>query len=192
MLTGDNAAAAEHIATQLGIDEVLADLLPEHKVDAVRPCNEAVIESRWSATASTTPPHSRPPTSASPWASGAPKPPSKQPTSHSSPTTSPRSCSHGQSPRRTYHTIKENLFVGVGVVHVLGITAALIGLIGPVQAAIIHLGPDVLVFLNSTKLLRIHIDTAPMRANASAANAAWLTPVRGAPARCGGSDTPRW
>ena len=64
--------------------------------------------------------------------------------------------------RRAYRTIKENLFVGVGVVHVLGITAALIGLIGPIQAAIIHLGPDVLVFLNSTKLLRVHIDTGPI------------------------------
>ena len=51
--------------------------------------------------------------------------------------------------RRAYRTIKENLFVGVGVVHVLGITAALLGLIGPVQAAIIHLDPDLLVFLNS-------------------------------------------
>ena len=92
--------------------------------------------------------------------------------------------------RRAYRTVEENLFVGV--VHVPGITAAPIGLIGPVQAAIIHLGPDVLVFQTSTTLLRVHIDTAPMRANASAANAAWLTPLRGAPARCGGSDTPRW
>src|SRR2546426_9919519 len=33
-------------------------------------------------------------------------------------------------------------FVGVGVVHVLGITAALLGWIGPIQAAMIHPGPD--------------------------------------------------
>lgn len=39
-----------------------------------------------------------------------------------------------------------------------GITAALMGWIGPVQAAILHLGPDVLVFLNSAKLLRVHIE----------------------------------
>ena len=32
--------------------------------------------------------------------------------------------------------------VGVGVVHVLGIVAALLRLIGPVQAALVHLGPD--------------------------------------------------
>ena len=47
-----------------------------------------------------------------------------------------------------YRTVQENLFVGVGVVHVLGIVAALLGWIGPIQAAILHLGPDVLVFVN--------------------------------------------
>ena len=60
---------------------------------------------------------------------------------------------------RAYRTIKENLFVGVGVVHVLGIVAALLRWIGPVQAALIHLGPDVLVFVNSVKLLRVRLQT---------------------------------
>ena len=62
--------------------------------------------------------------------------------------------------RRSFRTIQENLFVGVGVVHVLGITAALLGWIGPIQAAILHLGPDILVFLNSVKLLRVRIEGA--------------------------------
>jgi Cd2+/Zn2+-exporting ATPase len=62
--------------------------------------------------------------------------------------------------RLAYRTIQENLFVGVGVVHVLGITAALMGWIGPIQAAILHLGPDVLVFLNSVKLVRARIEAA--------------------------------
>lgn len=48
----------------------------------------------------------------------------------------------------------------VGVVHVLGIIAALLGWIGPVQAALIHLGPDILVFVNSTKLIRVRLDGA--------------------------------
>jgi Zn2+/Cd2+-exporting ATPase len=60
--------------------------------------------------------------------------------------------------RRAYRTIQENIFVGVGVVHVLGITAGLIGLIGPIQAAVLHLGPDILVFLNSIKLLRVRVE----------------------------------
>jgi len=62
--------------------------------------------------------------------------------------------------RRAYRTVQENLWVGVGVVHVFGITAALMGWIGPIQAAFIHLGPDILVFLNSVKLLRIRIPGA--------------------------------
>jgi Zn2+/Cd2+-exporting ATPase len=61
---------------------------------------------------------------------------------------------------RAYRTIKENLLFGVGVVHVLGITAALVGWIGPVQAALLHLGPDVLVFVNSIKLLHVRLETA--------------------------------
>lgn len=62
--------------------------------------------------------------------------------------------------RRAYRTIQENLFVGVGVVHVLGIVAALMGWIGPIEAALIHLGPDVLVFFNSVKLLRVRMQGA--------------------------------
>ena len=64
--------------------------------------------------------------------------------------------------RRAYSTVQENQFVGVGVgvVHVLGIAAALLGWIGPIQAAIIHLGPDILVLVNSVKLLKVRIKDA--------------------------------
>ncbi len=59
--------------------------------------------------------------------------------------------------RKAYRTIQENIFVGVGVVHITGITLVLMGVIGPIQAAAIHLVPDFLVFLNSTKLLKVKI-----------------------------------
>lgn len=36
LLTGDNTAAAEALASQLGVDEVRAELLPENKVEAVQ------------------------------------------------------------------------------------------------------------------------------------------------------------
>jgi Cd2+/Zn2+-exporting ATPase len=35
MLTGDREAVARHVAAQLGIGEVMAELLPEHKLDAI-------------------------------------------------------------------------------------------------------------------------------------------------------------
>ena len=62
---------------------------------------------------------------------------------------------------RAYLTIKQNLIFGVGVVHVLGITAAILRYIGPVEAAMLHLGPDVLVFLNSVRLLRAKLSCPP-------------------------------
>jgi heavy metal translocating P-type ATPase len=60
--------------------------------------------------------------------------------------------------KRAFRTIKENIIVGVGVVHIIGITLVLMGILGPVQAAAIHLLPDTLVFINSIKLLRIKIN----------------------------------
>lgn len=59
--------------------------------------------------------------------------------------------------QRALRTIKENIFFGVGVVHIVGITLVLMKIIGPIEAAAIHLVPDVLVFLNSVKLLRVKI-----------------------------------
>lgn len=59
--------------------------------------------------------------------------------------------------KRAFKTIKENIIVGVGVVHVTGIILVLLRIIGPVEAAAIHLVPDTLVFINSIKLLRVKI-----------------------------------
>ena len=60
--------------------------------------------------------------------------------------------------KRAFRTIKENIIVGVGVVHVIGITLVLLRIIGPVEAAAIHLLPDTLVFINSIKLLKVKIE----------------------------------
>jgi Cu+-exporting ATPase len=40
MITGDNERTARHVANQVGIDEVLAGVLPEGKVDAIRELQE--------------------------------------------------------------------------------------------------------------------------------------------------------
>ena len=60
--------------------------------------------------------------------------------------------------KRAFRTIKENIIVGVGVVHITGIILVLLRILGPVQAAAIHLLPDTLVFINSIKLLNVKIE----------------------------------
>ena len=60
----------------------------------------------------------------------------------------------------------------------LGIIAALMRWIGPVQAALIHLGPDILVFVNSIKLLRVKV-AIPQAVVPYARAAVWPIPSPG-------------
>jgi len=158
MLTGDNSATAKRVGAELGIDEVIADLLPDAKVDAVRRLQsggnlvamvgDGINDAPALAAADVGIAMGVAGTQAAIEAADV-----ALMTDDLSRIADARAIA-----RRAYRTIQENLFVGVGVVHVLGIAAALLKLIGPVQAAIIHLGPDVIVFLNSVKLLRVRID----------------------------------
>ena len=162
MLTGDNNTAANLIGAELGIDEVIAELLPEDKVDAIRALQrdgrrvamvgDGVNDAPALATAEV---------GIAMGVGGSRA--ALEAADIALMTDDLANIVHARAiARRAYRTIKENLFVGVGVVHVLGITAALLGLIGPIQAAVIHLGPDLLVFVNSTKLLRVRIEPAPL------------------------------
>jgi magnesium-transporting ATPase (P-type) len=65
MLSGDNQATARRIADQLGIDTVIAEVLPADKSAKITELQQAGDESPWSATASTMHPHSPLPISAS-------------------------------------------------------------------------------------------------------------------------------
>ena len=69
MLTGDSRTTAEAVARKLGIDEVVAEVLPDQKAEVVKRLPGArAASSRWPATASTTRRRWRRRRSASPWA----------------------------------------------------------------------------------------------------------------------------
>ena len=158
MLTGDNAATAQAVASALGVDEVRADLMPEDKVTAIAELQQqghrvamigdGINDAPALARADVGIAMGGGGTQAALEAADV-----ALMTDDLSKIVTARAIA-----RRAYRTIQENLFVGVGVVHVCGITAALLGWIGPIQAAVLHLGPDVLVFLNSVKLLRVRIE----------------------------------
>ena len=157
MLTGDNAATADAVAKGLGVDEVRADLMPEDKVAAI-----AELQAQGHRVAmvgdgiNDAPALARADVGIAMGGGGTQA--ALEAADIALMTDDLAKIAGARAiARRAYRTVQENLFVGVGVVHVLGITAALLGWIGPIQAAIIHLGPDVLVFVNSVKLLRVRI-----------------------------------
>ena len=160
MLTGDNKATGKAIADQLGIDEVHAELLPEDKVSIIdRLKKEGSRVAMVGDGINDAPALARADVGIAMGGSGS------QAALEAADVALMSDDLHKivvarSIARRAYRTIQENLFVGVGVVHVLGITAALLGLIGPVQAALLHLGPDILVFVNSIKLLHVKIPNA--------------------------------
>ena len=160
MLTGDNAATAQAIADELGIDEVRADLMPEDKVSAI-----AALQAQGHRVAmvgdgvNDAPALAKADVGIAMGGGGTQAALEAADIALMTDDLGKIAAARAIA-RRAYRTVQENLFVGVGVVHVLGITAALLGWIGPIEAAIIHLGPDVLVFVNSVKLLKVRIQGA--------------------------------
>ena len=158
MLTGDNEATGRRIAAELGVDEVLADLLPDAKVDAIKRLQAGGVRVAMVGDGI----NDAPALAAADVgiAMGVAGTQAAIEAADVALMTDDigRIADARAIARRAYRTIQQNLFVGVGVVHVLGITAALLKLIGPVEAAVIHLGPDILVFLNSVRVLRMRLE----------------------------------
>lgn len=158
MLTGDNHATARRVARELAIDDVQAELLPEGKVQAI-----ASLQANGFSVAmvgdgiNDAPALARADVGIAMGVRGTQAAIEAADIALMTDDLMKIVAARALA-RRAYRTIQENLFFGVGVVHVLGITAALMGWIGPIQAALLHLGPDVLVSLNSTKLLRVSIE----------------------------------
>lgn len=157
MLTGDNPQTAAHVSGQLGITSFRADMLPEDKIKAIQELQSkgekvamvgdgindapALVQANVGISMGIVG------TQAAMEAADIVLVEDKLEKIARSKAIS----------KKAFRTIKENIIGGVGVVHVVGITLVLMGVLGPVQAAIIHLLPDTLVFLNSIKLLRVKI-----------------------------------
>jgi len=158
MLTGDNAATARRIGAELGIDEVRADLLPDAKVQAIRELQKGgVLVAMVGDGINDAPALAAADVGIAMGVAGTQAAIEAADVALMTDDID-RIADARAIARRAYRTIQQNLFVGVGVVHVLGIIAALLRLIGPVEAAVIHLGPDILVFLNSVRVLRMRLE----------------------------------
>lgn len=56
--------------------------------------------------------------------------------------------------RRVIRTIKQNIVLGLGFTHGLGIILALFHILNPIQAAFFHAVPDLLILFNPGRLIR--------------------------------------
>lgn len=57
--------------------------------------------------------------------------------------------------RRVIRTIKQNIIIGLGFTHVLGIILALLQVLNPIQAAFFHALPDLLILMNTSRLIHV-------------------------------------
>ncbi|MFV8347406.1 heavy metal translocating P-type ATPase [Flavobacterium sp. ZB4P13] len=158
MLTGDNPETAKHVANQIGITDFRANLLPEDKINIIKELQKdgskiamvgdgindapALVQANIGIAMGAMG------TEAAMEAADIVLMQDKL----------EKIAKARAISKRAYRTIRENIFVGVGVVHVIGITLVLLKIIGPIEAAAIHLLPDTLVFINSVKLLRVKIE----------------------------------
>jgi len=158
MLTGDNSATAKCIAQEVGITDYRAGLLPENKIDIVKEIQtkEKVKVAMVGDGINDAPALAQANVGIAMGIMG------NQAAMDAADVVLigddlKKIAKARALSKRAYRTIKENIFVGVGFVHVVGIILVLTKIIGPIEAATMHLVPDVLVFLNSIKLLKVKI-----------------------------------
>jgi Cd2+/Zn2+-exporting ATPase len=158
MLTGDNPETAKHVSDQVGITEFRANLLPEDKINIIKKLqNDGTKVAMVGDGINDAPALVQANIGIAMGAMGTEAAMEAADIVLMQDKLEKIARARVIS-KRAFRTIKENIFVGVGVVHVIGITLVLLRIIGPIQAAAIHLLPDTLVFINSIKLLRIKIE----------------------------------
>jgi len=153
MLTGDNPRTAHAIARHVGVDEVVSEALPEDKVRRVR---ELMAEGRTIAMVgdgiNDAPVLAQANVGIAMGAAGTDIAIEAADVALMSDdlTKIHEAISLGKG---TFRTIKVNLAAGV-IFNIVGVFAAASGLLNPITAAVAHILPDLLVFLNSSRLLR--------------------------------------
>lgn len=153
MLTGDNQPTARAIADQLGIEEVYAQMLPEDKVAKVQELTaqgRRVIMVGDGINDAPALAQAHVGIAMGALASQAAIEAADVALMTEDILRLPEAVRLGQ---KTFATIRQNLAVGI-IFNVVGVSLAAFGLISPMGAAVAHVLPDVLVFVNSARLLK--------------------------------------
>jgi Cu+-exporting ATPase len=153
MLTGDNPRTANSIASALGIKNVFAQLLPEDKVNKIKELaskgrrvlmiGDGINDAPALAQAHVG-------IAMGAVGSDAAIEASDVALMRDEWSQIPEAIAIG---RNTFSIIKQNLAIGM-VFNLVGISLASTGILSPAMAAVAHVMPDVLVFLNSSRLLK--------------------------------------
>jgi len=153
MLTGDNPRTANAIASSLGIKNVMARLLPEDKVNKIKE-----LTSKGRSVLMVGDGINDAPALAQAHVGIAMGAVGSDAAIEASDVALMRD-EWKQIPeavmigRKTFSVIKQNLALGI-VFNLVGISLASTGILSPAMAAVAHVMPDVLVFLNSSRLLK--------------------------------------
>jgi heavy metal translocating P-type ATPase len=158
MLTGDNAETAKYVSEQIGITDFRANLLPEDKINIIKELQKDGSKIAMVGDGINDAPALVQANIGIAMGAGGTEAAMEAADIVLMQDKLEKIALARVISKRAFKTIKENIIVGVGVVHVTGIILVLLHIIGPVQAAAIHLLPDTLVFINSIKLLRVKIE----------------------------------
>jgi len=153
MMTGDTTRAAKAIAKQVGVDEVMAEMLPQDKVEAVRDLvkqgktvlmvGDGVNDAPAIAEASV---------GAAMGVAGSDV--AIETADVVLMTDDFRNIAQAiRIGKRAVTNIKENIGASI-LFNVLGIALASIGVLSPIMAAAVHALPDIILFLNASRLLK--------------------------------------
>ena len=153
MMTGDNLRTAQNVASRLGIRNIMAGLLPQDKAERIR---ELVSGGRMVVMVgdgiNDAPALALAHVGISMGAAGSDVAieASDVALMRDEWEQVPQAIEIG---RNTFGVIRQNLAIGI-IFNLAGIGLASMGILSPTTAAIAHIMPDVLVFLNSSRLLR--------------------------------------